>query len=176
MGAPPDFYLRLHIGRATEFIEFEVNADGELRYINKTQYRGDSEAIRKRLFLSPTVMAEIARIVEASQVMEQDDAAWPPPDKDGRQELEVRMGGGGGAGGAAGGGEGAGGDGAADPPPPTTTAATTHVSLATTKLASTVQIARCADAAGLKRYYFLCQDLKAMFLALVAAHFQVQPI
>lgn len=95
-----------------------------------------------------------------------DDAAWPSPDGEGRQELEVRM--------AAGAGEEDGNGGAV----------VEHVSLATTKLASTVQIARCGGGGsgggnvteGLRRYFFLCQDLKALFLALVAAHFQVQPI
>lgn len=101
--------------------------------------------------------------------MDLDDAPWPQPEPKGRQELEVRLG----PDGADGGG--------AD-----------HVSLATAKLASAVQVARgvaaaaegdargAADAqaalAGLRRYFFLCQDLKALFLGLVAAHFQVQPI
>jgi protein mago nashi len=88
--------------------------------------------------------------------MDLDDAPWPQPEAAGRQELEVRLGGGGGGGGGG------------------------HVSLATAKLATAAQMARgAADGAalaGLRRYFFLCQDLKALFLALVTAHFQVQPI
>jgi protein mago nashi len=101
--------------------------------------------------------------------MQLDDSQWPGPDKDGRQELEVRIGdSGGGAGPGGEGGEGGGCEAATTTP--------THVSLATTKLTSTVQISRCSDAAALRSYYFLCQDLKSMLLALVHAHFQVQPI
>lgn len=70
-----------------------------------------------------------------------------------------------------------GGDGDSAPAPPAAAATNpSHVSLATTKLTSTVQISRCEDAAALRSFYFLCQDLKTMLLALVQAHFQVQPI
>lgn len=108
-------------------------------------------------------MGEIARIVREAGATDLDDGPWPRPNRDGCQELEVRM-----------------------ILPGSSESA--HVSLATAKLASTVQIARCcaeapggggggeAAAAALKRFFFLCQDLKALFLALVAAHFQVQPI
>jgi protein mago nashi len=129
----------------------------QLRYTNQSKYRGE-EAIRKRLYVSPAVLEEISRIVRAARVTALDDAQWPAPYRDCRQELEVRL----------------------VPPrtgPTNETPPVEHVSLATAKLASTVQVLRCGgDLEGLKRFFFLCQDLKALFLALVAAHFQVQPI
>ena len=120
------------------------------------------------------MLAQVARVVKQAGVMGLDDARWPRPDKDGLQELEVRIAGGGALGGGGGGGKGGGEDGGRQPQPQPQQPQ--HVSLATTKLSSAVQVARCSDAAGLRRYYYACQDLKALFLALVTAHFQVQPI
>ena len=35
---------------------------------------------------------EIKRIVKESEIMKEDDAKWPTKNKDGRQELEIRVG------------------------------------------------------------------------------------
>uniref|UniRef100_A0A1I7WSA1 Mago nashi n=2 Tax=Heterorhabditis bacteriophora TaxID=37862 RepID=A0A1I7WSA1_HETBA len=42
-------------------------------------------------FVSPAVLHELKRIVEDSEIMQEDDANWPEPDKVGRQELEILM-------------------------------------------------------------------------------------
>lgn len=42
--------------------------------------------------VSPLLIEELKRIVELSEIMKEDDAKWPPKNKDGRQELEIRMG------------------------------------------------------------------------------------
>lgn len=34
-----------------------------------------------------SVMEELKRIIEDSEVMQEDDAVWPPPDRVGRQVL-----------------------------------------------------------------------------------------
>ena len=39
-----------------------------------------------------TVLDELARIIDASDVLKGDDSKWPEPDRVGRQELEVVMG------------------------------------------------------------------------------------
>ena len=41
--------------------------------------------------LSPAVMEEVKRIVEKSEVVNEDDSQWPEPNSDGRQELEILM-------------------------------------------------------------------------------------
>eukprot|EP00889_Picochlorum_renovo_P004179 jgi/Picre1/31209/NNA_006563.t1 len=51
-----------------------------------------------------------------------------------------------------------------------------HVSFATTKLGSMVQVQSSKDPEGLKNFYHLVQDVKCMALTLINAHFKVQPI
>lgn len=42
--------------------------------------------------VSSLVVDEIKRIVKSSEIMKEDDAKWPQKNKDGRQELEIRLG------------------------------------------------------------------------------------
>eukprot|EP01033_Poteriospumella_lacustris_P014371 gene14371-10269_t len=71
-------------------MEFEITSDGKLRYANNSNYKKDF-MIRKEVMLGPLVIEEIKRIIRESDVTNSDDSKWPAPDKDGRQELEVRM-------------------------------------------------------------------------------------
>ncbi|KAM7455346.1 hypothetical protein BLSTO_03903 [Blastocystis sp. subtype 1] len=73
-----------------EFMEFEFLADGTLRYANNSNYKNDV-IIRKEVKVSPAVMQEVKRIVEKSEICKEDDAHWPEPNDEGRQELEVIM-------------------------------------------------------------------------------------
>lgn len=43
--------------------------------------------------VSKAVVQEMRRIIEESEVGKEDDRAWPAPDRNGRQELELRIGG-----------------------------------------------------------------------------------
>lgn len=61
------------------------------RYANNSNYRNDS-LIRKEMCVSSLVVDEIRRIVKSSEIMKEDDAKWPQKNKDGRQELEIRLG------------------------------------------------------------------------------------
>uniref|UniRef100_A0A1I7WFS4 Protein mago nashi homolog n=1 Tax=Heterorhabditis bacteriophora TaxID=37862 RepID=A0A1I7WFS4_HETBA len=89
-----DFYVRYYVGHkgkfGHEFLEFEFRPDGQLRYANNSNYKNDT-IIRKEAFVSPAVLHELKRIVEDSEIMQEDDANWPEPDKVGRQELEILM-------------------------------------------------------------------------------------
>ena len=62
-----------------------------VRYANNSNYRNDS-LIRKEMCVSSSVIDEIRRIVKSSEVAKEDDAKWPQKNKDGRQELEIKMG------------------------------------------------------------------------------------
>jgi hypothetical protein len=42
--------------------------------------------------VSSLVIDEIKRIVKSSEIMKEDDSKWPQKNKDGRQELEIRLG------------------------------------------------------------------------------------
>ncbi|KAF2292014.1 hypothetical protein GH714_000138 [Hevea brasiliensis] len=74
--AEDEFYLRYYVGHkgkfGHEFLEFEFRPDGKLRYANNSNYKNDT-MIRK-------------------EIMKEDDANWPEPDRVGRQELEIVMG------------------------------------------------------------------------------------
>ena len=71
-----------------EFLEFEFQKDGRMRYANNSNYKNDS-MIRKQVSVSPIVLDQIKQIVEESEIMREDDKLWPLPDKIGRQELEI---------------------------------------------------------------------------------------
>jgi len=90
-----DFYLRYYVGHkgkyGHEFLEFEFRPDGRLRYANNSNYKSDI-LIRKEVFVSETVLKELKRIIEESEILKEDDSNWPAPDKIGRQELEIRSG------------------------------------------------------------------------------------
>lgn len=78
-----------HTGRfGHEFLEFEFNPEGKLRYANNSNYKNDS-MIRKEVSLNSIVMDELKRIILDSEIMREDDRLWPMPDKIGRQELEI---------------------------------------------------------------------------------------
>ncbi|BDA46110.1 g1781 [Coccomyxa elongata] len=95
MAPAADFYLRYYVGHkgkfGHEFLEFEFRPDGQLRYANNSNYKNDT-MIRKEGFVAPAVLEELKRIIEDSEILKEDDANWPPPDKVGRQELEIIMG------------------------------------------------------------------------------------
>lgn len=38
------------------------------------------------------MVQEIKQIIKDSEIMKEDDSKWPQKNKDGRQELEIRMG------------------------------------------------------------------------------------
>merc|ERR1712008_52781 len=90
-----DFYLRYYVGHkgkfGHEFLEFEFRPDGKLRYANNSNYKNDT-MIRKEAYVHKSVMDELRRVIEDSEIMEEDDTPWPQPDRVGRQELEIVIG------------------------------------------------------------------------------------
>ena len=94
----------------------------------------------------------------------EDDGKWPQKNKDGRQELEIRLG-------------------------------SEHISFEvrqclvskvdlyvnqfafqTAKIGSLVDVTESADPEGLRVFYYLVQDLKALVFSLIALHFKIKPI
>eukprot|EP00814_Leptocylindrus_danicus_P018015 CAMPEP_0116030696 /NCGR_PEP_ID=MMETSP0321-20121206/17019_1 /TAXON_ID=163516 /ORGANISM="Leptocylindrus danicus var. danicus, Strain B650" /LENGTH=156 /DNA_ID=CAMNT_0003505573 /DNA_START=3 /DNA_END=473 /DNA_ORIENTATION=+ len=90
-----EFYLRYYVGHkgkfGHEFMEFELSPSGKLRYANNSNYKQDS-MIRKEVFVSPAVVEEVKRIIIESEITKEDDQNWKEPDKEGRQELEIKIG------------------------------------------------------------------------------------
>uniref|UniRef100_A0A8C3E8D2 Mago homolog, exon junction complex subunit n=7 Tax=Passeriformes TaxID=9126 RepID=A0A8C3E8D2_CORMO len=64
---------------------------GKLRYANNSNYKNDV-MIRKEAYVHKSVMEELKRIIDDSEITKEDDALWPPPDRVGRQELEIVIG------------------------------------------------------------------------------------
>lgn len=90
-----EFYVRYYVGHkgkfGHEFLEFEFRPDGRLRYANNSNYKNDT-MIRKEAYVSSSVLKELKRIVEESEIIKEDDNNWPAPDRVGRQELEIVLG------------------------------------------------------------------------------------
>nr|CAD7202716.1 unnamed protein product [Timema douglasi]CAD7568635.1 unnamed protein product [Timema californicum] len=90
-----DFYIRYYVGHkgkfGHEFLEFEFRPDGKLRYANNSNYKNDT-MIRKEAYVHNCVMEELKRVINDSEIMQEDDTLWPQPDRVGRQELEIVIG------------------------------------------------------------------------------------
>ncbi|PUZ50236.1 hypothetical protein GQ55_6G043400 [Panicum hallii var. hallii] len=84
-----EFYLRYYVGHKGKF-GHEFRPDGKLRYANNSNYKNDT-MIRKEVFVSPSVLREARRIIQESDIME-DNSNWLEPDRIGQQELEIVMG------------------------------------------------------------------------------------
>ena len=145
------FYVRYYVGHkgrfGHEFLEFQLNTNGLLRYANNSNYK-DSQMITKSVQLSTAVVAEFRRIIKESEVVREDDSLWPEPDisgEGGTQELEVVLG--------------------AD-----------HISFACAKIGSLLDVHDCKDPDGLRVFYYLIQDMKALVFSLIALHFKIKPI
>ncbi|KAK9543554.1 Protein mago nashi 2, variant 2 [Aspergillus fumigatus] len=92
--------------------------------------------------VSSAMIQEVKRIIKESEIMKEDDSKWPQKNKDGRQELEIRLG-------------------------------NEHISFETAKIGSLVDVTESADPEGLRVFYYLVQDLKALIFSLISLHFKV---
>ncbi|KAI9661474.1 MAG: hypothetical protein M1831_002996 [Alyxoria varia] len=90
------------------------------------------------------MISEIKRIIKDSEIMKEDDTKWPQKNKDGRQELEIRLG-------------------------------NDHISFETAKIGSLVDVTESQDPEGLRVFYYLVQDLKALVFSLISLHFKRMP-
>ncbi|TKA67441.1 Protein mago nashi [Friedmanniomyces simplex] len=147
------FYVRYYSGHSGrfghEFLEFDFRVVGDgrsaiARYANNSNYRNDS-LIRKEMCVSSLMVTEIKRVIKDSEIMKEDDTRWPQKNKDGRQELEIRLG-------------------------------SEHISFETAKIGSLVDVNESEDSEGLRVFYYLVQDLKALVFSLISLHFKIKPI
>uniref|UniRef100_A0A8C8YN06 Mago homolog B, exon junction complex subunit n=1 Tax=Prolemur simus TaxID=1328070 RepID=A0A8C8YN06_PROSS len=95
MAMASDFYLRYYVGHkgkfGHEFLEFEFRPDGEQRRGLRRAVLGNGRRDREA-YVHKSVMEELKRIIDDSEITKEDDALWPPPDRVGRQELEIVIG------------------------------------------------------------------------------------
>ncbi|KAJ5682252.1 hypothetical protein N7462_005417 [Penicillium macrosclerotiorum] len=169
------FYLRYYSGHSGrfghEFLEFDFRtiADGNsaaVRYANNSNYRNDS-LIRKEMCVSSAMIQEIKRIIKDSEIMKEDDSKWPQKNKDGRQELEIRLG-----------NEhisfevGIGHIALIEIGPSSDHPSFSFLSQ-TAKIGSLQDVKESSDPEGLRVFYYLVQDLKALIFSLISLHFKV---
>ncbi|KAH9845457.1 Protein mago nashi [Teratosphaeria destructans] len=182
MASSEPFYLRYYSGHSGrfghEFLEFDFRVVGDgrsavARYANNSNYRNDSLIRKESVYpwsigrnhdtqltsypvcVSTLMVQEIKRIIKESEIMKEDDTKWPQKNKDGRQELEIRLG-------------------------------SEHISFEacsnissrpqTAKIGSLVDVNESEDPEGLRVFYYLVQDLKALVFSLIALHFKIKPI
>uniref|UniRef100_A0A2K5MXJ7 Protein mago nashi homolog 2 n=1 Tax=Cercocebus atys TaxID=9531 RepID=A0A2K5MXJ7_CERAT len=83
MAMASDLYLRYYVEHKGKFghelLESEFQPDGKLRYANNN-YKNDV-MIRKEVYMHKSLMEELKRIIDDSEITKEDDALWPPPDR-----------------------------------------------------------------------------------------------
>ncbi|KAI1955411.1 hypothetical protein LOZ58_006784 [Ophidiomyces ophidiicola] len=84
------------LGQLLTGLEFDFRTVGDgrsaaVRYANNSNYRNDS-LIRKEMCVSSLMISELKRIIKDSEILKEDDSKWPQKNKDGRQELEIKLG------------------------------------------------------------------------------------
>ncbi|XP_043941380.1 protein mago nashi homolog [Protopterus annectens] len=145
-----DFYLRYYVGHkgkfGHEFLEFEFRPDGKLRYANNSNYKNDV-MIRKEAYVHKSVMEELKRIIDDSEITKEDDALWPAPDRVGRQYLEVAA-----------------------------VLGNEHLCFGMSRSSSLCDVSQKLDPEGLRVFYYLVQDLKCLVFSLIGLHFKIKPI
>jgi protein mago nashi len=96
--------------------------------------------------VSPLIIEQMKQIIVDSAILSFDDSDWPAPDVVGRQEMELVMTG-------------------------------QHVKLVLAKIGSMGEMEdKGQSGEGLKTFYFLVQDLRALVFSLISLHFKVKPI
>ena len=104
--------------------------------------------ITKSVQLSTAVVAEFRRIIEESEVVREDDSLWPEPDISGEGGTQELE----------------------------VVLGADHISFACAKIGSLLDVHDCKDPDGLRVFYYLIQDMKALVFSLIALHFKIKPI
>ncbi len=113
--------------------------------------------------LGPLVIEEMKRIIRESEITKEDDHNWPPPDRVGRQELEIKL----------------------DNEHISFTVRflyycsfTSYIFplLKSSKIGSLLNVQESNDPEGFRIFYYLIQDLKCFVFSLISLHFKIKPI
>ena len=186
-----DFYVRYYVGHkgkfGHEFLEFEFRPDGKLRYANNSNYKNDT-MIRKEVFVTPVSLPHLASptlalcallgaepwgaasfllllllshadvagpfqavIEEVKRIIQESELLSEDdnlwPEPDRIGRQELEV-----------------------------VLGNEHISFATTKIGSLLEVQQSKDPEGLRIFYYLVQDLKCLVFSLVSLHFKIQPI
>lgn len=148
--AHDEFYLRYYVGHHTDQFGHEF-MEIELTPSGKLRYANYSNynsdiLIQKEVYVSPAVVEEIRRIVEESKISSVDDSSWVKPEWKARRQ-ELEI-----------------------------KIGNEHLAFTHAEIGSLLDVQKSADPEGLRRFYYLAQDLKRLVLSLISLHFKVRPI
>ena len=122
----------------------------ELRPDGKLRYANNSnykrdKLIKKEMFVSRAVVEEAKRIVLASEIHKESDARWPKG-CDSDGSQELEL-----------------------------VLGEEHISFTTSKIGSLLDVQSSKDPEGLRVFYYVVQDLKALVFSLINLHVKLRP-
>ena len=146
-----DFYLRYYVGHkgkfGHEFLEFEFRPDGRLRYANNSMYKSDATNSMIRKEVHVSEMV----LAEAKRIVEESEIVKEDdknwPEPDRDGRQEFEV-----------------------------VIGNEHISFATSKIGSLLDVQESSDPEGLRIFYYLVQDLKCLAFSLMGLHFRIKPI
>ena len=151
-----EFYLRYYVGHkgkfGHEFLEFEFRPDGRLRYANNSQYKGGSnKSDSTNSMIRKEVYVGEGVLSEVKRIVKESEIVREDddlwPEPDRDGRQEFEV-----------------------------VLGDTHISFATAKIGSLLDVQESKDPEGLRIFYYLVQDLKCLAFSLKGLHFRIKPI
>lgn len=151
-----EFYLRYYVGHkgkfGHEFLEFEFRPDGRLRYANNSQYKGGSnKSDSTNSMIRKEVYVGEGVLSEVKRIVKESEIVREDdshwPEPDRDGRQEFEV-----------------------------VLGDTHISFATAKIGSLLDVQESKDPEGLRIFYYLVQDLKCLAFSLMGLHFRIKPI
>ena len=151
-----EFYLRYYVGHkgkfGHEFLEFEFRPDGRLRYANNSQYKGGSNKTDStNSMIRKEVYVGEGVLSEVKRIVKESEIVREDddlwPEPDRDGRQEFEV-----------------------------VLGDTHISFATAKIGSLLDVQESKDPEGLRIFYYLVQDLKCLAFSLMGLHFRIKPI
>mmetsp|Transcript_27156 Transcript_27156/g.46508 ORF Transcript_27156/g.46508 Transcript_27156/m.46508 type:complete len:152 (-) Transcript_27156:446-901(-) len=151
MSSSDEFYVRYYVGHkgkfGHEFLEFEFRPDGRLRYANSSNYKSDTRSDMIR----KEVYVNQCVLAEVKRIVEESEIVK----EDDKQWPEANR------------------DGRQEFE---VVLGGQHISFATAKIGSLLDVQESKDPEGLRIFYYMVQDLKCLIFSLIGLHFRIKPI
>jgi len=147
--ADEEFYVRYYVGHkgkfGHEFLEFEFRPDGRMRYANNSNYKNTAGGMIRK-----EAYVSPAILLELKRIIEESEVIREDdknwPEPDRNGRQEFEV-----------------------------VLGNQHVSFATSKLGSLLEVQESKDPEGLRIFYYLVQDLKCLAFSLLNSHFRIKP-
>ena len=147
--ADEEFYVRYYVGHkgkfGHEFLEFEFRPDGRMRYANNSNYKNTAGGMIRK-----EAYVSPAILLELKRIIEESEVIREDdknwPEPDRNGRQEFEV-----------------------------VLGNQHVSFATSKIGSLLEVQESKDPEGLRIFYYLVQDLKCLAFSLIGMHFRIKP-